>query len=297
MSDTVVFNAGNIVTLDPNRPEATHVAVRDGMILAVGDADCAAPWGEFRRDDRFAETVLMPGFVEGHAHLMAGAMWNYAYAGYHDRIDPDGRLWEGKTDIGEVIAGLEECEAALDADTPLVAWGFDPIFLPTERLNRGHLDRVSATRPIAVIFSNFHLMCVNSVALEMAGYGPGTNAPGVVLGDDGHPTGELQEVAAMFPVMRRLGIDLRSLAQREDAIRTFGRVACRAGVTTSTDLLSTMTEDDLDTALRVTGEDSYPLRLVPVLGVLGGRPEEIAERAANSRQAPLARSDSAPSSS
>ena len=279
MSETVVFSASNIVTLDPNRPEATHVAVRDGMILAVGDADCAAPWGEFRRDDRFADAVLMPGFVEGHAHLMAGAMWNYAYAGYHDRIDPDGRLWKGKTDIGDVIAGLEECEAALDADTPLVAWGFDPIFLPTERLNRGHLDRVSATRPIAVIFSNFHLMCVNSVALEMAGYGPGTNAPGVILGDDGHPTGELQEVAAMFPVMRRLGIDLRSLAQREEAIRTFGRAACRAGVTTSTDLLSTMTEDDLDAALRVTGDDSFSLRLVPVLGVLGGRPEEIAERA------------------
>ena len=31
----------------PDRPVATHVAVRDGLMLAVGDADCAAPWGEF----------------------------------------------------------------------------------------------------------------------------------------------------------------------------------------------------------------------------------------------------------
>ncbi len=52
-----------------------------------------------RVDDRYLDAVLMPGFVEGHAHMMAGAMWNYAYAGYQDRVDPDGRRWEGLTDI------------------------------------------------------------------------------------------------------------------------------------------------------------------------------------------------------
>lgn len=225
MSKITVFKAKKIITMDPNRSEASHVAVQDGMILAVGDADCALQWGGSEVDDRLKDAVLMPGFVEGHSHMMSGAMWNYAYAGYHDRIDPNGKMWRGMTDICAVVSGLKDYAAHLPEDAPLIAWGFDPIFLPSERLNRGHLDEISQDRPIAVIFSNFHLMCVNSRALEMAGYGRETNAEGVVKGPDGLPTGELQEMAAMFPVMRRLGIDFRSLAQQAQSIRTYAEVA------------------------------------------------------------------------
>src|SRR6185437_2472069 len=144
VADTIVYQASKVITMDPTLPEATHVAVRDGLILAVGDADCAAPWGDFRLDDRYRDTVLMPGFVEGHAHMMTGAMWAYTYAGHQDRVDPDGKTWRGMTNIDEVIAGLKRALATQPADRPLVAWGFDPIFLPPERLNRQHLDEVSS---------------------------------------------------------------------------------------------------------------------------------------------------------
>lgn len=279
MSKITVFKAKKIITQDPNTPVATHVAVQDGKILAVGDADCAQQWGAVARDDSLSHAVLMPGFVEGHAHMMAGAMWNYAYAGYHDRIDPDGRMWSGMTDIGEVISGLTEYAGSLEEDAPLIGWGFDPIFLPTERLNRHHLDEISTTRPIAIIYSNFHLMCVNSKALELAGYSRETNAEGVLKGPDGSPTGELQEMAAMFPVMRRLGIDFRSLAQQAPSIRTYGEVAKRAGVTTIADLFSTMEDSDLDVMLEVTGAPDFPVRIVPAQGAMGATPELIAARA------------------
>lgn len=279
MSQTVIYNAQKIITMDPNQPEASHVAVRDGKILAVGGADCADPWGPARHDDRLANTVLMPGFVEGHAHMMAGAMWQYAYAGYHDRIDPTGKLWKGMQDIEAVIAGLKSHEASLPMSEPMVGWGFDPIFLPTERLNRHHLDQISPTRPIAVIYSNFHLMCVNSAALEMAGYGPQTEVEGVLKGADGSPTGELQEMAAMFPVMRRMQIDFRSLAQRETSIRTYAEVAKHAGVTTITDLFSTMEAEDLEVMLAVTSEAGFPLRIVPATGAMGTTPDQIAANA------------------
>ena len=280
MSQITIFKAKKIITMDPNCPEASHVAVREGKILAVGGADCADPWGGAALvDDRLQDSVLMPGFVEGHAHMMAGAMWDYAYAGYHDRIDPQGRLWPGMQDIDAVIASLKSYEAELSAEAPLVAWGFDPIFLPSERLNRHHLDRISPDRPIAVIFSNFHLMCVNSAALALAGYGPHTNAEGVLKDESGDLTGELQEMAAMFPVMRRMGVDFRSLAQREQSIRTFGEVAKRAGVTTITDLFSTMEQEDLEVMLKVTGEAEFPLRIVPALGAVGATPDQIAAKA------------------
>ena len=280
MADITVFEAKAILTMDPNRPTATHVAVKEGRVLAVGGGDCADPWGRqgdaIVHDPQLKDAVLMPGLVEGHAHMMAGAMWHYAYAGYHDRIDPQGRVWPGMTTVAAVVEGLSSYARGLAADAPLVGWGFDPIFLPEERLNRHHLDQIDPDRPIAIIYSNFHLMCVNSKALAMVGYTRDTNVEGVVKAADGTPTGELQEMAAMFPILRRLGIDFRTLSQQEASIRTYAQVAQRAGVTTITDLFSTMDDDDLDLMLRVTGAADFPLRIVPALGSITAPADTVA---------------------
>ncbi|MBB4173841.1 amidohydrolase [Sulfitobacter noctilucicola] len=279
MTDITVFSAKKIITMDPSRPEATHVAVQDGKILAVGGADCADDWGQVTHDDRLADTILMPGFVEGHAHMMAGKMWDFAYAGFHDRLDPQGKLHEGMTSLDAVIARLKERDAEMPEGEPMFAWGLDPIFLPSERMNKHHLDAVSTTRPISVMFSNFHLMCVNSSALEMAQYSAQTNVEGVIKGEDGAPNGELQEMAAMFPIMRRLGIDFRSLSQGEDALRLYADVCRLAGVTTVTDLYSTMEDSDVAEMVRITGEDDFGIRIVPALGATGADPETLATRA------------------
>lgn len=279
MSAITVYRARKIITMDPNQPEATHVAVRDGRILAVGGADCADAWGAVRHDDSLKEAVLMPGLVEGHAHMMAGAMWNFAYAGYHDRMDPKGTWWKGKPDLDAVVRDLSDYEKTLAPGQPLLGWGLDPIFFAGERLSRKHLDQISADRPVAIMFSNFHLMCVNSKALELAGYDRATNAEGVVKDAKGDPTGELQEMAAMFPVMRRVGMDFRGLSQTEGAIRSYGEVCMRAGVTTVTDLYSQMEDADLATLVAVTDDVDFPARLVPVLGVAGTDPAQAAARA------------------
>lgn len=279
MSRTTLFPARRIVTLDPTLPEASHIAVRDGRILAVGGPDCAAPWGAFEIDDRLSDAVLLPGFVEGHAHLLAGAMWDFTYIGFQDRADPDGRLWAGLADTGAVVARLREALTALAADAPLIAWGFDPIFLDGERLNRRHLDAVATDRPVVVIHSNFHLMTVNSAGLALAGYDRGTDAEGVARFGDGEPSGELQEMAAMFPIFRRLALDISALARSERAVEAFARTALRAGVTTSTDLMNDLAEPDLERLLAVTGRPDFPLRLAPMLNGLSGPPREVAERA------------------
>ena len=278
MSDITVFQAKTILTMDPTIPSATHVAVRDGRILAIGDATCADQWGAVTQDSSLCDAVLMPGFVEGHAHMMAGAIWEFAYTGYHDRIDPEGRLWTGLSSLEDVVARLSEIEATLTPGAPLIGWGFDPIFLRDERLSRAHLDRVSTERPIAILFSNFHLMCVNSAALDLVGYSEATNVEGVVKGPDGAPTGELQEMAAMFPIMRRLGIDFRALSQKQSAIRSYAQVATRVGVTTVTDLFSQLEDEDLDVMFSVTGETDFPLRIVPALAA-SGDPATLATRA------------------
>ena len=260
---TTIYRARRILTMDPNRPSATHVAVRDGRILAVGDADCAEAWGGGTVDDSFADAVLAPGFVEGHAHLMTGAMWDYVYAGDRDRTDPDGRLHPGMPDVATLVSGLREAAASVEG--PVVAWGFDPIFLAEKRLDRRDLDEVSTDRPVAVIHSNFHLMTVNSKALELVGYTRESNLEGLLRDADGEPNGELQEMGVMFPLMRRLGINFRQLARTEKCVRGFAKSAQRTGCTTSTDLFSELPDEDVDELLRVTGSDDFPMRLVPAV--------------------------------
>src|SRR5438309_8845975 len=65
---TIVYAARRIVTMNPSQPFATHVAVRDGRILGAGSLDSLKGWGTFDLDERFADKVILPGFVEGHSH-------------------------------------------------------------------------------------------------------------------------------------------------------------------------------------------------------------------------------------
>ena len=187
MSGITVFAARNILTMTSHKPEATHVAVRDGHILAVGSLNEVSGWGDYELDTSLSDKVLMPGFVEGHCHLPAGGIWRYTYTGYHDRIDPDGTHWDGIDTIEGVIARMKEQEAKLGPDEPLIAWGFDPIFLGERRPDRHDLDQVSPTRPIIMIHSNFHVLTVNTAALELANYSDDLDIEGIVRGPDGKP--------------------------------------------------------------------------------------------------------------
>ena len=277
-----LFSARRVITMDPSRPEATHVLVSpEGRILAVGtpgDMGEWGEWGEVRRDDRFADKVLMPGFVEGHAHLMEGSVWRFTYLGHYDRVAPDGRLWAGITDTDALVARLRDRAGEL-GEGPVVGWGFDPLFVPGERLTRLDLDRVSTTRPVVVLHSNMHLLTANSVAMDLAGFGPETDIPGVIRTPDGALHGELHEMGAMFPVMRRVGATFRSMGGDPDAIWNFARSACRAGVTTATDLLNDLGDEVLEGMLEQTGDAAYPLRIVPMLSAMAMPPAEVASRA------------------
>ena len=128
MSDTTILRAKKIITMNNYRPEATHVAIRDGRILGVGSAEDLAGWGEMTPDDRFADKVLMPGFVEGHCHAKEGGMWDYPFVGYLDRRDPDGGLWEGAVTMQAVIDRLRRISDGMPEGETLYAWGFDPIY-------------------------------------------------------------------------------------------------------------------------------------------------------------------------
>jgi len=264
-SPVQVLVAQRILTMNPAQPHATHVAIRDGRILSVGNSDDVKQWGDAEIVDTFRDKVLMPGLVEGHCHLMEGAMWDAVYVGFHDRRGPDGVRRPGLQTLDAVIERLKAAHDLMtDDQAPLLAWGFDPIFFGTKRLSVKELDTVCAGRPVVVLHASVHLMNVNSSMLALAGIDSETDIDGIGKDADGEPTGELQEFAAMFPVYRLIGGGLSIAAsEKKEAIWNFGRVAQLAGVTTATDLVNDFSERGNQNLRDVTNDPAYPLRIVP----------------------------------
>ena len=72
-SADLVLGQGRIYTMNRRQPWASHVAVKGGRIVAVGDAASVAPFtGKNTRSVDLKGTMLMPGVVDVHAHLMMG---------------------------------------------------------------------------------------------------------------------------------------------------------------------------------------------------------------------------------
>jgi predicted amidohydrolase YtcJ len=276
-----IYAARKIITMNPARPVVSHVAVREGRIVGAGSLEELSRWGEHTLDERFADKVLMPGLVEGHCHTMEGTLWQYTYCGFFDRVDPDGNALPGMTSIEAVIDRLMQVDAGMpDAETPLPGWQLDPIYFDNRRVSRADLDRVSTTRPIGLLHASGHILNVNTKALELAGMlRTGINHPGVPLGADGLPTGELFGPEVMTPVGVHVGFDRDILACDERGLRDFGKLCVRAGVTTATDLASRMNDEAADMMLRVTGEGDYPARIVPLRFFQGLTPKELVEHA------------------
>ncbi len=274
-----IFSARKIITMNPARSNTTHVAIRDGHVLGSGSLEELAGWGDYVLDETFKDKVIMPGLVEGHSHAMEGTLWKYTYVGFFDRMDPHGKVWSGVKAIGEVLARLKESEAKLsDPDAPLPAWSLDPIYFDNERVTRQDLDKVSETRPIGVMHASGHILNVNSKALELAGLlKTGIDHPGVPLGEDGLPTGELKGPDVMTPVGVHVGFDRDMLSCDEEGLIDFAKLCVRTGVTTATDLAARLPDDAVAMMSDVTGRDNYPARIVPLRFHHGVTPVDLIE--------------------
>lgn len=261
-SETIIYPAKIVRTMDPARPTAAAVAVREGLIRAVGSIEELSAYPNTVIDERFANLVIVPGFVEAHAHAGSGGMWEgQIYVGYFDRTDTDGNLWPGCTSTEAILDRLREAESAiLDPLAPLRAWGMDNIYFLESSILRNELDTVSKTRPVQVNHANGHVTVVNSVALAMAGIDASSTTEGVEKYADGTPNGELRELAAMGLVQEFFGEGMLALSPA--SLWNFARDAVNQGVTTITDLgtVGLLSQDGRAAYLDTVDED-FPVRL------------------------------------
>jgi hypothetical protein len=288
-----IYKAKKIYSMNPAQPVATHIAVRDERILGVGTYDDLIGWGEHRVDDRFADCVFLPGFIEGHCHAVEGTFWRHIYCGYFDRLDPTGTRWPGLKSKDAVIERLKGVQAsAKDSGGAVTGWGFDPIYFENPQITRFDLDRISERLPVALLHASSHVLNVNSKILEAADLlRLNVNHPGIVLGSDGLPTGELRGPEAIGLVMHLCGFGDDLLACDEPGLLAFGKLCVRAGVTTATDLANPLTDSSVDMMLRVTSMDDFPARIVPFLRLRSGYGEPMVQRAEKLREKSTVRLD------
>ena len=261
---TIIYES-NFITMMAGQPRASHVAVRDGRILAVGTAQECLAWGDAPINTDFATRTICPGFVEGHSHLLEGILWDHHYVGFYDRQGPDGAIHKGLKSIEAVVAHLRAMARESDGDTPLVAWGFDPIYFD-RRMRCADLDTVAEARPVIVLHASLHILNTNSLIIEKSGVKERDNNELLRRDESGHMTGEFLGPIGMFMAMRAVGLDIFVQSVTPAALENFANVARRNGVTTATDLATPLQKAEVVAALQqTTAQDDFPLRVVTAL--------------------------------
>jgi hypothetical protein len=171
LPSATIYTAKEIITLDPARPKAGAVAVVGDRILATGtlaELKAAAGDQKFVVDARFADRVIVPGFIGQHDHpLLAGLTMITEIISIEDWVLPSGTVPAAKT-REEYLQRLADAEKALeDPEAVLLTWGFHHYF--HGKLTRADLDTISGTRPIVVWHRSAHEFFLNG-ALEQSNF-------------------------------------------------------------------------------------------------------------------------------
>jgi predicted amidohydrolase YtcJ len=266
MKELKVYTAAQIHTMDPGRPTGTAIAVADGQIVSVGELDTMRPWLRRHKhviDDRYADKVLLPGFIDPHTHLrMSGTYMGLHYIGPIPSPMPAGI----RPGIATVAAVLEELRHLVrlhpDPNTPITAWGFDPAS-QNGHLDRDALDGISSTVPIWVISYAPHIVYVNSPMLKLIGVDDQSVGHGLGRYGDGRLNGWFVETEAVGRATRPVAKHVYKSGFGREAIDRMGAVAAAAGVTTTADLIWGLEsfEREWDDHRAAIDEGTFPLRI------------------------------------
>ncbi len=190
----IIIQHATVITLDKTRPRAQAAAIRQGRILFVGsDSAVSAYKGQKTRIIDAGGRMLIPGFIEGHAHFMG---LGKALLTVDLR---DAQSWDA------VVARVARAAAKADSGVWIIGrgwhqekWKKPP--LPNVQGYPLHKALSAATpdNPVLLGHASGHGLMANARAMAAAGITRDTPAPegGVILRDaDGDATGVFLENA------------------------------------------------------------------------------------------------------
>jgi predicted amidohydrolase YtcJ len=249
--------------MDPQRPTASALAVRDGLIVAVGSD------GEVREAcDGTTEVIggdgwaVTPGLTDGHQHLFGGAELGRGID--FDRV----------ADLEQVRSLLASHRQRVGPGAWLLGFALEYAALGGQPYHHDLLDSAAGDGPMLLYSLDHHTAYANAEALRLAGVDGPRRLPGsaqVVCDDRDRPTGELRERPAMEAVRRVMPTPTRDerLGWYRDAIQRQNAVGLTSihlmdGTADTLDVLSEL-EGAGDLSLRVavhysiapTADDAY----------------------------------------
>jgi predicted amidohydrolase YtcJ len=267
-ADLILHN-GKIVTLDPNRPQAQALAVRNGRIQAIGsNGEINRLAGPSTKIVDLQTQLAIPGFIEGHGHFMGVGE---AQMNLNLRT---ARNWD------EIVAMVADAAKKARPGAWILGRGFhqskwDNVPQPNVQGFPVHaeLSKVSPNNPVILTHASGHAVMVNAAALQASEITASTADPpgGQILKDArGQPTGLLQEQAqGLVRPAHQAYLSHRTPQQVESEARNVVQLAVqeciRNGITTFEDAGSNF--ETIDLIKRLANEHALNLRLWMMLRV------------------------------
>jgi predicted amidohydrolase YtcJ len=190
----LVLMGGRIATMDDSYPEATALAARDGLLVAVGTERQIADYiGDSTKVIDLGGALAVPGLIEGHAHFLSLG---------RAKMQLD---LSGVADFSEIVAMVAAAVAEAEPGQWILGrgWHQEKWASPPEPNVSGlpyhdELSAVSPENPVFLTHASGHASMVNALALEMAGIDRHTPDPpgGEIVRDRrGRAIGILRETA------------------------------------------------------------------------------------------------------
>lgn len=260
---SLVLRGAKVMTVAPDMPQATAVAIRGTEIVAVGSDESMLGWiGPNTRILECRGRAVVPGFIEGHAHFTSLGEANL-------QLDLSTAVsWD------EIVQKVVAEAKTAPRGTWIVGRGWHQgKWREPPRANidgypdTAEMSRVVADHPVLLTHGSGHMVLANSRAMQLAGItAESQSSPGgeILKAKNGRPIGVFRE-AASRPLYRALDQSLKS--RTADQIKAAHRAAVREaiaecvryGVTTFHDAGTSLSEVDLFRELAEQKE--LPIRL------------------------------------
>lgn len=261
-ADLVLLN-GNVLTVDPDIPNTTAIAVGGDRILAVGGDHIIGEYiGEATQVIDLNGQTAIPGFIEGHGHYTSfgGSLLilDFRYA----------------KSFAEIVSMVAEAAATTPAREWIIGrgWHQDKWEEKEDVLVEGlpvhdSLSAATPDHPVMLIHTSGHGVFVNERAMRLVELDETTVPPEggeIVRDEEGNATGMMREAAQDVFREAYSGHQGRRPAGVAEAelrrmITLAGEESLRHGITSFQDLGTTFAE--VDVIKQMADEGALPVRL------------------------------------
>jgi predicted amidohydrolase YtcJ len=158
--DLKLFHGGTILTVDEEFSEVEAAVIQQNKIIATGDYESLNDeYGSRSEQIDLKGSIMLPGFIDAHAHVVSGAAVNYL-------MDYVGMSRFATTE--EVLNYLTEKAKNTAKGEWITARNWDPAVQGgSDMLTFEELDAISTEHPVFILNASGHWAYANTKAFDV----------------------------------------------------------------------------------------------------------------------------------